>query len=273
SIFYTASLLTWLIYFAWFASRYNADQHLGLALTFLGIFFSLFFSARIAQTIKYGADREVENRVSTAFTAGIFYLLLWSISAAGGVGPQRWTIFTFLAGFTAAILLISLRWYGKEMLYLCFAAAWIIFASWFNAEYDPRTGLAAGAVFSSVIFLISYAGVLVHRLRDDRFRIVEIAGLLLTNAFVVYGFGYAMIDGLEGGDRFLGIFTVAHAALHLAVAAAISRRREDVVDLVQLLTILTITFSTIAVPVQFDGNFVTMIWAVEGALLFWFGRA
>src|SRR5690606_37323565 len=100
SIFCAASLLTWLIYFAWFASRYNADQHLGLALTFLGIFFSLFFSARIAQTIKHGADREVENRVSTAFTAGIFYLLLWSISASGAAGPQRWTIFTFLAGFT-----------------------------------------------------------------------------------------------------------------------------------------------------------------------------
>src|SRR5690606_12372187 len=144
---------------------------------------------------------------------------------------------------------------------------------WFNAEYDPRTGLAAGAVFSSVIFLIFYAGVLVHRLRDDRFRIVEIAGLLLTNAFVFYGFGYAMIDGLEGGDRFLGIFTVAHAAFHLAVAAAVSRRSEDAVDVVQVLTILTITFSTIAVPVQFDGNFVTMIWAVEAALLFWFGRA
>src|SRR5690606_3836107 len=47
----------------------------------------------------------------------------------------------------------------------------------------------------------------------------------------------------------------------------------DAVDLIQILTILTITFSTIAVPVQFDGNFVTMIWAVEAALLFWFGRA
>src|SRR5690606_14102995 len=154
SIFYTASLLTWLIYFAWFISRYSADEHLGLALTFLGIFFVLFFAARIAQTVKYGPGNEVENRVSTAFTAAIFYLLLCSITAAGAAGPQRWTIFTFLAGFTAAILLIAHRWYGKEMLYLCFAAAWIIFASWFNAKYDPRTGLAAGAVFSSVIFLI-----------------------------------------------------------------------------------------------------------------------
>jgi hypothetical protein len=189
------------------------------------------------------------------------------------MGPQRWTIFTFLAGFTAAILLLSLRWYGKEMLYLCFAAAWIIFGSWFNAEYEPQTGLAAGAVFSSVIFLIFYAGILVHRLRDERFRLEEIAGLILTNAFVFYGFGYAMIDGLEGGDRFLGIFTVAHAAFHLAVAAAVSRGREDAVDVVQILTILTITFATIAVPVHFDGNFVTVIWAVEAALLFWFGRA
>ena len=274
AIFYTSSLLTWLIYFAWFAARYSPDEHLGLALTFLGIFFALFFTARIAQTIKYGAGNQVENRVSATFTAAIFFLLLWGISVwSGALGPERWAIFTFLAGFTAAILLLSLRWYGKEMLYLCFAAAWLIFASWFNTQYEPQTGLAIGAVFSSVIFLIFYAGVLVHRLRDERFRLVEIAGLILTNAFAFYGFGYAMIDGLESGDRFLGIFTVGHAAFHFAVAAAVSRRREDAVDLVQLLTILTITFVTIAVPVHFDGNFVTVIWAVEAALLFWFGRA
>jgi hypothetical protein len=44
------------------------------------------------------------------------------------------------------------------------------------------------------------------------------------------------------------------------------------VDAVQVLTILVLTFASISIPVQFDGNAVTMIWATEAAILFWFGR-
>src|SRR5262249_385949 len=43
-------------------------------------------------------------------------------------------------------------------------------------------------------------------------------------------------------------------------------------DVIQVLTILIITFLTLAIPVQFDGNHVTMMWAVEGASLFWLAR-
>ncbi len=31
-------------------------------------------------------------------------------------------------------------------------------------------------------------------------------------------------------------------------------------------------FITIAIPVQLDGNWVTLLWAGEAALLFWLGR-
>ncbi len=39
-----------------------------------------------------------------------------------------------------------------------------------------------------------------------------------------------------------------------------------------MLVVLVLTFATIAIPVQFEGNTITLIWAVEGAILFWFGR-
>ncbi|MEQ1924141.1 MAG: DUF2339 domain-containing protein, partial [Pyrinomonadaceae bacterium] len=52
----------------------------------------------------------------------------------------------------------------------------------------------------------------------------------------------------------------------------VARLKQNASDVVQILTILIITFATIAVPVQFDGNFVTLIWSVEAAALFYFGR-
>jgi uncharacterized membrane protein len=35
---------------------------------------------------------------------------------------------------------------------------------------------------------------------------------------------------------------------------------------------LVLVFITIAIPVQLDGNWVTLLWAGEAALLFWIGR-
>jgi Predicted membrane protein (DUF2339) len=52
----------------------------------------------------------------------------------------------------------------------------------------------------------------------------------------------------------------------------VNRFRSSAVDVIQVLTILILTFASIAIPVQFDGNYVTLIWSLEACLLFWFGR-
>ena len=39
-----------------------------------------------------------------------------------------------------------------------------------------------------------------------------------------------------------------------------------------MLSALVLTFITIAVPVQLDGQVVTLIWTAEAAILFWIGR-
>ena len=44
-------------------------------------------------------------------------------------------------------------------------------------------------------------------------------------------------------------------------------------NLVYLVAGLVIIFITIAIPVQLDGNWVTLLWAGEAALLFWIGRS
>ena len=69
------------------------------------------------------------------------------------------------------------------------------------------------------------------------------------------------------------MFTVLNAAIHFAFAFTISRLKLASQDLIYLLSALVLTFSTIAIPVQLDGNWVTLLWTTEAAILFWLGRA
>lgn len=50
-LFYSSFVLTWLIYFFWYNSKYNIDEHFSLALLFLAIFFILFYVTFLAYKV------------------------------------------------------------------------------------------------------------------------------------------------------------------------------------------------------------------------------
>ena len=75
-----------------------------------------------------------------------------------------------------------------------------------------------------------------------------------------------------GFENYAGLFTLFNAAIHFIFAFAVSRLQKVSRDLVYLLAALILIFITIAVPVQFKGSFVTLVWTAEAAILFWIGR-
>jgi len=81
-----------------------------------------------------------------------------------------------------------------------------------------------------------------------------------------------MISDKKSGDQLLGLFTLGNAAIHFIVSAVIHKQKLVDRNLLYLLAGLVIVFITIAIPVQLDGNWVTLLWAGEAALLFWIGR-
>ena len=96
--------------------------------------------------------------------------------------------------------------------------------------------------------------------------------LLLTNSFIFFSLGYLIIDGHNFTINYLGLFTLCNSAIHLLIAILISRQKKSDRNLFYLIAGLALVFFTIAIPVQLNGNQVTILWAFEAALLFWIGR-
>ncbi|MEM9987211.1 MAG: DUF2339 domain-containing protein, partial [Bacteroidota bacterium] len=105
----------------------------------------------------------------------------------------------------------------------------------------------------------------------ETFRLDDVV-LLLGNSFIFYGVGYGLLDHHASGSQLLGAFTLGNVAVHLVVSVFIHRQHLADRNLYDLVTGLSLVFATIAIPVQLNGNWVTLLWVGEALLLFWIGR-
>jgi uncharacterized membrane protein len=181
-------------------------------------------------------------------------------------------LFSYIAIINIGILTISFKKYWKPLLGSSFGLTWLIYVVWFASDYTTTAHFGLALVFLSVFFIIFYITVLAYKLiKKEVYTAIDII-LLLFNTFFFYGLGYLILNGHEIGEQFLGIFTLINALLHLIVSYVLFTRKESDRNLLYLVFGLVLTFITITIPVQLDGNWVTMLWAFEAALLFWIGR-
>jgi hypothetical protein len=274
-IFYTAFIFTWAIFYGWYATKYDPQQNMSLALVFSAVFFGIFFATKIAQRKFQDLSDENarnENLVAALINGLVFFLFCFAFGSTISDQKSARTFFSYFAIILTAVLVISFQFYRQWFVYLTFPIVWLTFGTWYADKYNGEEHFVLTAVFATIYFAIFYFTTLFHRLFAGTFGFVENTTAVLSNSFIYYGFGYSMLDSNPGLNGSLGIFTAAHSALHLAVAHLVNRLKKDAVDVIQVLTILVLTFATIAVPVQLNGNFVTLIWTVEAALFFWYGR-
>ncbi|MDG1571940.1 DUF2339 domain-containing protein [Robiginitalea sp. M366] len=182
-------------------------------------------------------------------------------------------LFSYVAIINAGILAIALKKYWKPLYYAAFGVTWLIYASWFVFSLDPEQRFGTALGFLLLFFILFYLTFLAYKLvRNEAFGITDIL-LLLGNSFIFYGFGYALLANQPGWGSYLGAFTLLNAILHFGVSVVIYRKQLADRNLFFLVSGLVLVFITLAIPVQLDGNWVTLLWAGEAALLFWIGRS
>ncbi len=181
-------------------------------------------------------------------------------------------MFSYMALINVGILIISFKKYWKSLLYTAFILSWGIYGIWFEAEYDIEKHFSIALGFSLIFFLIFYLCILAYKLiKKEKFAFPDII-LLLLNAFIFYGFGYSILDENTSTTPLLGLFTVGNALLHFIVSLVIYKQKLADKNFFYLVVGLVLVFITMAIPVQLNGHWVTMLWAGEAALLFWIGR-
>lgn len=196
------------------------------------------------------------------------YLVPFLLSNGSG---NAFILFSYMTILNIGILAIAMKKYWKPLMISSFAFTWLIYLSWYSFNYVSEKHFIPALAFGFTFFIIFYSTILAYKLSQNQsFGKVDVA-LLLLNSFIFFGVGYSILDGHVVGKHLLGMFTLINAIVHFAVSAIIYHKKLGDKNLYYFILGLVLVFITIAIPVQLDGNWVSLMWAGEAALLFWLG--
>src|SRR6185295_19202358 len=93
--------------------------------------------------------------------------------------------------------------------------------------------------------------------------------LVFINALLYFSATYELLE--DDYHSYLGVFAVLVSVFYLALGYFTYRRDKQDRLLVFTFLGLAFLFLVLAVPIQLDQHWVTMAWAIEGAIMTWIG--
>lgn len=177
----------------------------------------------------------------------------------------------YMSIINIGVLVLSFKKNWNILNHVAYALSWLIFGIWFLDQYDREKHQTIALVFSFLFFITFYISLMAYKtVRKEAFGVVDVIRLLL-NSFIYFAIGYAIISDIDKGS-WLGLFTLGNAVVHFVFSYIVYTNQQVDRKLFYLLMAMVLCFLTIAVPVQLEGNWVTLFWSAEILLLFWIGR-
>lgn len=181
-------------------------------------------------------------------------------------------LFSYMAIVNVGILALAYQKYWKLLNYVSFALTWLIYCSWSMESFDAQKHFSLAFVFLLLFFITFYLTFLLYKVhKKEIFGLTDVV-MILLNSFVFYALGYSLFDQYVEGSQLLGLFTLCNGLVHAGVSWMVYKQKLADKNLYYLLTGMVLVFAIIAVPVQLDGNWVTLLWMALSVVLIIIGR-
>src|SRR5580658_9434616 len=216
-----------------------------------------------AVTLVVAVGRNSERIAFLALVGGVITPMLVSTGQNHEV-----SLFTYLTILGAGVLGIAWVRDWKSLPPVQFLATLVYFWGWYSDFYGPYE-LETTVMFATVFFILFAALPVVRSRRDGELSGLE-AAIVLVNS-LAYLVALRVMLWPENRWALTGA-VLALAAVHLAAERMLPEKRGTEVRLARILYAgLALTFVTLAIPIRLDGNWITIAWAVQGAVLIWSG--
>ena len=180
-------------------------------------------------------------------------------------------LFTYLLILNSGILAIAYnkKWHIINVLSFLFTS--VLFLAWLNKEkYDKPQHYLGGLIFAFAFYLMFMVINMINNIRNKGEVSKMQLALLTANTFVFYGFGIWILSDYQ--PHLKGLFTTFVGVLNLVYAWFLYKKFGIDKNAIYLLIGLTLTFVTLAIPIQFSGHYITLFWAGEAVLLLWLSQ-
>jgi uncharacterized membrane protein len=216
-----------------------------------------------AATMVVAVGRNSERIAFLALIGGLITPMLVSTGENHEVA-----LFTYLTILGVGVLVIAWVRNWKSLPPAQFAATLIYFWGWYSDFYRDNQ-LTTTIVFATVFFILFATLPVVRSWRDGELSGLE-AGIVLVNSLAYL---VALRQMLWPQNRWaLTVAVLALAAAHLGAERWLPEKRGGELRVARILYAgLALTLVTLAIPIRLDGRWITVAWAVEGAVLIWSG--
>lgn len=245
---------------------------LGEAVLYVSIWAGWHYYALFSQTIAFGA-MIVVTAVIAAVALGRDSQRIALLSLLGGFltpiilstgKDQQVILFTYVLILGAGMLWIASRRDWRTLAPASFLLTQIYFWGWYATFY--RSEVLERTVLFATLFFVLYAAVpIVRAARFGRLGRIDII-LILVNGGV---FLFALRATLWEEHRWaLTVAVLLLSAAHLFVTRMAPAPPKGEAPVTRILFAgLALTFVTLAIPIRLEGKWITLAWAVEGAIL------
>ncbi|MFD0988728.1 DUF2339 domain-containing protein [Mariniflexile jejuense] len=180
-------------------------------------------------------------------------------------------LFTYIAILNVGILAISYFKKWKIVTVLAFAFTSLLYGSWLGIElWDKKLPHLNALLFATLFYFIFSVTIVLHNIRNKGALSVIEYIILIANTFLFFSVGMTIIH--SWGSNFKGLFTLLLAFYNMIYAFILYKKFGLDKNAIYLLIGLALTFVTLTIPIQFEGNQITLFWAAEAVLLFWLSQ-
>ncbi|MEP7259297.1 MAG: DUF2339 domain-containing protein, partial [Flavitalea sp.] len=179
-------------------------------------------------------------------------------------------LFIYLIILNAGLLIIALNKSWRLLNLLAFIFTSILLGSWLFLLNDKVSAIVYrnGFVFSTIFYLMFFAINIIHNIKEKKKFIASDFGILLSNTFFYFSAGLYCLNAM-GAEEYNGMFCMALGVFNLSISYFLHRKNKVDTNILYLLIGITLTFISLAAPIQLRGNHITLFWASEAVLLYW----
>ena len=179
---------------------------------------------------------------------------------------------SYYAVLNLGIFITSIFRKWRFLNYISFFATNLIFVYWlgdrfifFNDLRDKVIQFTLAEIFVNVYFITFFAVSIFYNILKKKTMFKLDITLIILTAAVYFSQNYYIINSLY--EDYLGLFTVLVALVYFATAYLTARMYNAQKVVGGVLFGISLVFVTLAIPIQLDGNWITLSWAIEGLVL------
>lgn len=186
-------------------------------------------------------------------------------------------LFTYLSVLNLGMFGLSLYKKWAELPVISFVATYLIFLIYvlnscvfYNMPKIDSVVIAQHLfVFATLFYFIFLLPVLTILKAEGKKPNKCLLPIIVTNNFIYLFFGVLFLNSMNLPFKATGLFTLFIAFVNLVLVIWLRKSKRDYKLLIHTMLGLVLTFVSITIPVQFDGNYITLFWASEMVLLLW----